>query len=138
MGALSFMTVGVCVAFPLISSGLIDPFIESVYQHSASMGRGNIIIMLIMMTMILLLPLQIFLQHKDKKSVIAYLCGANITEGKLAYEANSRFHTAGRDVAELTLRNYYFEDYFGEARLRSVGLLITGLLLAVMFGVVLI
>ena len=98
MGMLSVLTVIVCIAFPVISSNLIDPYIRFVYQHTASMSRGNILIMLIMMAMILLLPLQILLQNKDKKRVMTYLCGANITENELAYEANTRFHTAGRDV----------------------------------------
>jgi len=137
MGTLSLMSVLVCVAFPVISNLLIDPYICYVYQHITSMDSGNIIIMLIMMGLILLLPFQILLQQKGKKHVIAYLCGANITENKQPYEANTRFHTAGREVEELSLRNYYFENYFGEDKLGKIGLLANIVLLAILFGVVL-
>ncbi|MCX7615414.1 MAG: proton-conducting transporter membrane subunit, partial [Clostridiales bacterium] len=136
MGTLSLMTIVVCVTFPIISKYLIEPYIRFFYFHNVAMDSGNVIIMLIMMVFILLLPLQILLQHKGKKHVIAYLCGANITESTKLYEANVQFHSAGQVVAEMKLRNYYFENYFGEDRLGKIGLLTTVLLLTVLFGII--
>ncbi|MDP4151861.1 MAG: proton-conducting transporter membrane subunit [Bacillota bacterium] len=138
MGTLSALTVLVCIAFPSISTHIIDPYIRHLYQQDVSMNTGNIVIMLIMMALILTLPFQILLQHKDKKHVIAYLCGANITENNLLYEANTRFHTTKMDVEELKLRNYYFENYFGEDKLGKIGVVTTTLLIAVLFGIILI
>jgi ech hydrogenase subunit A len=135
MGMLSFMTIAVCFIFPLISNGLIDPYISLIYQKSVSMSAGNILIMLIMMGLLLLMPLQILLQQRSKKHVIAYLCGANTRDNEMRYEANIFYHTAANEVEELKLRNYYFENYFGEDRMTKIGILASVLLLAVMFGV---
>jgi ech hydrogenase subunit A len=133
LGSLSGLTVAACVAFPLISLYLVDPFIRLVYSGSVSMSRGNLIIMLVMMALLLLLPLQIILQRRDKKHVNAYLGGANIEEnGRIS---NSRFYTAGGDVAKLKLSNYYLEELFGEKKLGIIGALLASGLLAVLCGV---
>ena len=136
MSSLSGLTLFICIAFPLISSYLIDPYIQYVYHQGANMSQSNEIIMLIMLALILLLPLQIFLQSKQKKRVIAYLCGANITENKQDYEANLQYHTAAQTTKEVELRNYYFEGLFGEEKLGKLGLILSVVLLAVLFGVV--
>jgi ech hydrogenase subunit A len=136
LGTLTFLTVAACLAFPLISTYLIDPFIQYVYSGSVSMGRGNLIIMLIMLVFILLVPLQILLQRGDKRRVNVYLGGANIAEYKEMTEANNHFYTAKHDVAELKLSNYYLDEFFGEKRLSMIGLGVTAGLLAVLFGVI--
>ena len=48
-----------CLFFPLISSGLIEPYVVRVFGQSVSMSQGNIIIMTIMMVMIMLFPLEL-------------------------------------------------------------------------------
>ena len=135
LGALAFLTVAACLAFPLISNYLIDPFIQYVYSGSVSMGRGNLIIMLIMMVFILLFPLQIFFQRRDKRRVNVYLGGANIADVTEMSEANDHFYTAAHDTAALKLQNYYLDGFFGEKRLTIIGMAITACLLAVLFGV---
>jgi ech hydrogenase subunit A len=124
-----------CIGFPLISIYLIDPFIKNVYANSVSMSQGNIVIMLIMMVFLLLLPLQIFLQRRDKKHVNAYLCGANLKESDRASEASDHFYTAGHGVAEMKLRNYYLEELFGEKKLGLLGVVLASVLLAILCGV---
>lgn len=141
MGTLSAMTVLICLGFPVISSGLIDPYISATYHEHVNMSAGNVWIMLIMLALVLLMPLQIFLQGRQKKHVIAYLCGANVVDpDKLGdvehdYEANRCYYTAAGARQEVRLRNYYFENLFGENRLGRVGLVLSVCLLAVLFGV---
>lgn len=141
MGSLSVLTVLVCMGFPIISSALIDPYIRQVYLRSANMSGGNILIMLIMLGLVLLLPFQILLQSKQKKHVIAYLCGANVLrcpdtgEPVSPYEANRCYRTAAGQTQEVTLRNYYFRKVFGEEKLGRMGLVLSLCLLAVLFGV---
>ncbi|WP_242941224.1 NADH-quinone oxidoreductase subunit L [Sporobacter termitidis] len=135
LGTLSILTVAACVVFPVISKYLIDPFIKLVYHSTVSMSAGNIVIMLLMMVFLLLLPLQIVLQRRDKRHVSAYLNGANLTEYKDAAEANDHFYTAGHNVQELKLSNYYLEEMFGEKRLGLVGIVLTSMLLAILCGV---
>ena len=54
---LSAATFLACLFFPLISSRFIEPYVYAVYGQSASLGQGNIIIMIIMMAMVMLFPL---------------------------------------------------------------------------------
>src|SRR5208337_4473721 len=81
---LSAATALACLLFPLISSRFIEPYIYAVYGQSASLGEGNIIgkgntiIMMIMMAMVMLFPITFFNYGRGVRVTDAYLGGANL------------------------------------------------------------
>ena len=75
---LSAATFLACLFFPLISSAIIEPYVQGVYGQTASMSQGNIIIMTIMMLMVMLFPLSFLNYGRGVKVMDAYLGGANV------------------------------------------------------------
>jgi ech hydrogenase subunit A len=113
---LSFLTVLVCAIFPLISLTLVEPYLRSAYGIAMSLGRGNIIIMLIMLGLVMLLPIRMLIPRKELKHTSAYMSGTNVAE-------STRFQgSMGREL-ELQMRNYYLTDWFNEKKLLNAGTL---------------
>ncbi len=114
LAVLSCATILVCLLFPVISTLLVNPYVVEVFGHGASMDRGNVIIMLIMMGLILLLPIRLLAYGKHMKEVSIYLGGANADQPK-------RFHGSMGEVQKLYIENYYMDRYFGESHLFNLG-----------------
>jgi ech hydrogenase subunit A len=123
LSAATFLT---CLLFPLISSIFIKPYILDVYGNFADLGQGNVIIMMIMMAMVLLFPLSLIGQGKGPKVVDAYLGGANVKGGE-------RFRTIAGTVQDVSIGNYYLQNFFNEAQLSRWGVIGCTMLLAAMF-----
>jgi ech hydrogenase subunit A len=123
LSAATFLT---CLLFPLISSFFIKPYILAVYGNFADLGQGNIIITTIMMAMVLLFPLSLIGQGKGPKVVDAYLGGANVKGGE-------RFRTIANTVQDVSIGNYYLQNFFNEAQLSRWGVIGCTMLLAAMF-----
>jgi ech hydrogenase subunit A len=117
LGVVAFLTISVCVAFPLVSSRLIEPFIVCLYGMSPTIDRFSMtIIVIIMVGLLIILPMGIFYYaflDKDYKRVGTYLGGANMT--------NTTFEGAMLERQRLTFRNYYMENLFGEKKLFVTG-----------------
>ncbi len=114
LAVLSMATILVCLLFPFISSMMVNPYVIEVFGYGTSMNRGNVIIMLIMMGLILLLPIRLFAYRKQMKEVSIYLGGANTNEPK-------RFYGSMGTVHKIYIENYYMDRYFGENRLFNIG-----------------
>jgi len=128
---LAACTVLVCLAFPLIASGLINPYITEVFGNVPPPEGFNMMVTFAMMVgLLILLPLGIFFfgyVNKNYKRVGTYLGGANLSE--------VTFEGAMASTQTIRLKNYYLKKYFGEDRLFNVGVLVSLTLLCVMFGV---
>jgi ech hydrogenase subunit A len=124
-------TVLVCLAFPLLSSGVITPYLAEVFGEALAPDRFNVMMtFVIMIGLLVLLPLGLFFfgyVNRNYKRVGTYLGGANIDE--------NTFEGAMASTQAIGLRNYYMEKYFGEGRLFNVGVLVSLVLLCIMFGV---
>jgi ech hydrogenase subunit A len=123
LSAATFLT---CLLFPLISSSFVKPYILDVYGKFADLGTGNVIIMMIMMAMVLLFPLSLIGQGKGPKVVDAYLGGANVKSGE-------RFRTIADTVQDVSIGNYYLQNFFNEAQLSRWGVIGCIMLLTAMF-----
>ncbi len=114
------LTVGLCLLFPLVSSLLVDPYIGAVYHHSFSMSRGNILIMVVMLGMLLILPIFFMISLTRGRRKMEYF----YTDGFLS-GANThtpfRFYAAQGQVKKVETQNYYLADLFGERRLERIG-----------------
>ena len=128
---LAVATVVVCLAFPLISSGLIDPYLAERFAKIPVPDTFNVMmIFVIMLGLLILLPLGLFyfaFVNKNYKRVGTYLGGANID--------SITFEGAMASTQTIELKNYYLEKYLGEGRLFLVWVLVSLTLIFVMFGV---
>jgi len=116
-----------CLLFPLISAWFIEPYVIAVYGHAASLGQGNIIIMMIMMALVMLFPASFLNYGRGVKVMDAYLGGANL-------QSSVRFLGSGNAVQEVTPQNYYLRDFINESAMNRWGSRTAALLLAVMFA----
>jgi ech hydrogenase subunit A len=114
-----------CLLFPLISAWFIEPYVMGVYGHAASLGQGNIIIMMIMMALVMLFPASFLNYGRGVKVMDAYLGGANA-------QSSVRFLGSGNVVNEAKSQNYYLRDFLDETALNRWGSRIAALLLGVM------
>jgi ech hydrogenase subunit A len=122
---LSAVTSLACLLFPLISSWLVEPYVLSVYGHSASMSQGNIIIMTIMMVMIMLFPLSFINYGRWVRVTDAYLGGANL-------HSSMRFLGSGNAEYDVTTNNYFLRGVVSEAWLSRYGVVCATALLVLM------
>lgn len=126
---LALFTIFVCALFPVIASFLIEPYIMEIYGTFVSFGRGNILIMSIMLSMVMLFPLSFFNYGKHVKVVDAYLGGGNTAEGTSFVDSFGAPQT-------IAMKNYYLGRYFDEKKLLRLGIVISSVLLLVILGVV--
>lgn len=129
---LAIATVAVSLAFPLISSGLINPYLLEKFGTIPFADTFNVMIVyVIMLGFLIILPLCLLYYgfvNKNYRRVSTYLGGGNID--------NISFEGAMASDQPIQLRNYYMEKYFGENRLFDAGVYIAMTLIFVMFGVV--
>ncbi|MDA8124084.1 MAG: proton-conducting transporter membrane subunit [Deltaproteobacteria bacterium] len=126
------LMMAVCLFFPYISHAMIEPYVISIYGMSATMSRGNIIIMIIMIGMVFLFPFSLPNKSAElkaaKRMVDAYMGGANIP-GRM------RFTGSAGTVRKVAFQNYYLDKYFGEKVLFYPSVFIAlGLLIVLMIG----
>ena len=123
--SLAGLTVVTTFVFPLISSFLIEPFLIQNYGQAAQLGQSNLIIMMMMLFLLVVLPLSILLPHRKHRHVPAYMGGRTTT---------SDMHFAGSlgISRQMELSNYYLDKYFGETKLRTIGIWICTAIIGVM------
>jgi ech hydrogenase subunit A len=132
MVSLSALTIAVCLLFPVITHGLIDPYIQGVYGRGPTLERFNLIlIVVIMMSLLVVFPIGLIYQalRKDYRFVGPYLSGGNLERGT--------FLGAMDQKRPADSRNYYLANYFGESRILRIGLFVSAFFIIVMFGGVL-
>jgi ech hydrogenase subunit A len=131
LAVMAFLTIAVCISFPFISSGLIDPYIASVYGASPTLEKSTLIlIVVIMASLLIVFPIGILYnaRRRDYRLVGPYLSGGNVGE--------TRFYGAMGHALSADTRNYYLSQWFGEPLLLKAGLSCAGFCLIIMFGVV--
>jgi ech hydrogenase subunit A len=128
---LAVSTVVVCLAFPWISSGIINPYLTELFGKIPAPDTFNVMMIFAMIGgLLILLPAGLFyfaFVNKNYKRVGTYLGGANID--------NISFEGAMASTQTIELKNYYLGKYFGEDRLFIIGVLVSLTLIFVMFGV---
>ncbi|UCD57946.1 MAG: NADH-quinone oxidoreductase subunit L, partial [Candidatus Hydrogenedentota bacterium] len=84
---LAFLTIAVCISFPLISSRLVDPYIASVYGASPTLEKATLILIVAIMTSLLVIfPIGVMYnsRRRDYRLVGPYLSGLNVDETSFA------------------------------------------------------
>ena len=127
---LSAMTFATCLFFPLLSMA-IEPYVVGLFGHTGNIGADNFTIMVIMLLMVCLFPLS-FLNYGRKVTVSdAYLGGANVKGDGIQFQGS-----AGA-VQDMGMKNYYFDDFLGEARVFRAGVISGVCMLVVLFALIL-
>ncbi len=118
--SLSILMVGLCLSFPLVSTYLIEPFLEDMYHTYVPnlIGTGNLYIMIMMLCTILILPIavRVLTLGKKNKLVMSYMGGANAGDDR-------NFTDSFGQEKQMYLANWYMPDYFGEKKLLKPSLL---------------
>ena len=125
---LAAMTILVCGLFPLLSNAFIEPYIIAIYGQSTSMSQDNVLIMAIMLALVMLMPLSLLFYGKNLRYADAYLGGTNVVHD------NSKFSGSMGVTKDVTMKNYYLDDYFGEARLCKPTIVATIAIIILMFA----
>ena len=115
------------VLFPLISSYLVEPWLLAIYGKVTLLAQENVMIMLIMLFLLMVLPISTMYYKKDHRQLKPYMGGMTTTD---------RMHFTGAIGIdrEVTLGNYYLENYFGENKMSKIGIPLCIILLGVMFA----
>lgn len=124
---LGITTFLACLLFPYISSRFIEPYVLSVYGHSAAMSPGNILIMTCMISLVLLFPLSFLRYGRGVKVMDAYLSGAN-------FQGSTQFVGSAQQVQSVANSNYYLRNFFNEAQLSKWGMLAATAMLVFMLA----
>jgi ech hydrogenase subunit A len=128
--SLAIPTVLTCMLFQLVAVYAIEPYISNLYGQTISLSRGNGIIMIIMLGMMVLVPLGFMRFAKNRYMVSSYLAGANVS-GSVSFKGSMGA------IQKVENRNYYLSSAFGEAKLTMVSLFLGSALILGMFLVVL-
>ena len=131
LALLAIATVAVSLAFPFISSRLVDPYVQTVFGKFPVIGTFNeLIIFVMLVSLLIILPLGLIYYsyiNKDYIRVGLYLGGANVDD--------IHFEGAMDQKQTADLKNYYLTKYFGEDVLVNIGVIISLTLIFIMFGV---
>jgi ech hydrogenase subunit A len=129
-GAHAVMTVVLCIGFPLISKFILVPYLDDAFGKTEGLALTayDMIIMCIMIAVIVLMFA--FMFGKTKKRIVPiYLSGVNKGDN-VTYEGSMQ-----KDMT-VSLRNWYMDGYFGEARMNLIGGTATAVIILVTLGMV--
>lgn len=123
---LAVLTVAVCLFFPVLSGGVVVPYITDVFADLGATGMlagGNVALMSIM-TAIIVLMVAFFFGKTKKRIVPIYLSGENAGD-------NRTFRNSLKQPQQAALRNWYMETYFGEKKMNRYGIIATVVVIAI-------
>ncbi|MDD2189609.1 MAG: proton-conducting transporter membrane subunit [Eubacteriales bacterium] len=128
---LTLLTIIICLIFPMISSLLIVPYLQTVFPSVSVMAlsSGNMYIMSAMLALVVLLPL-LFNGKSNRRIVPIYMSGANLGDD-LTFRGSMQ-----KDVA-VSLKNWYMEEYFGEKKMNLIGIIAAAAVLVSTFALLL-
>jgi ech hydrogenase subunit A len=130
-GAHAIMTVVICVGFPLISKFILVPYLDEAFgatEGGLALTAYDMIIMCIMIGVIVLMFAFMF-GKTNKRIVPIYLSGVNKGDN-VTYEGSMQ-----KDMT-VSLRNWYMDGYFGEAKMNLFGGVATAVIILVALGMV--
>ena len=121
----SALMITLCVTFPFLSSKVIIPYIDVVFNNAtAVISNDNIVIMVIMLVAIFLVPGAAWLTAKETryKKAPRYINGVN------AGDQMNYIDSMG-EKKRFFLANWYMEDIFGEKKLWNPSIVISILII---------
>lgn len=154
IGLHGIMTIGICLFFPIVSSKMIIPYLNSIpvnvfssqdgmlqavsgfmdqifpVYSALALSQGNMYIMTMMLALLIILPLAFYGKTK-KKIVPLYMSGVGSGD-------DLTYHGSIGQEMQVGLRNWYMEKYFGEFKMNVIGVTTSSIFIVVMFIVTLV
>ncbi|MCQ2751847.1 MAG: hypothetical protein MJ189_01935 [Coriobacteriales bacterium] len=115
-----FLTVGLCIAFPLISSGAVVPYVSNIFNEGSDfIGAGMHWFLALLSFVIALIFLAYTPKTKNKKIQPVYMSGIGINSQERSF-INS---LSGETKA--TQRNWYMDNIFPEKKTSLAGIIVS-------------
>ena len=115
---MAVIAVAACLALPIMSNYLVEPYLVEVYSRYGLMGQGisdeNLWISSILAVFMIVILLGGVNSSKKKRAQV-YLAGVSIDSDQRIYRNSLSGETAA------TSRNLYLDSIFGESRIRPIG-----------------
>lgn len=119
------LMIMLCLAFPIVSSNVIIPYIHQVFNNASQViSNDNIIIMMIMLVAIFAVPAAAWFsaRHTEYKKANRYINGVNAGDQMNYYDSMG-------EKRRFFLANWYMEDIFGEKKLWNPSVVISTVIL---------
>jgi len=125
---LNNVLVALCFLFPAVSTMVIIPYINNVFENATEViSSDNIIIMMIMLFAIFAIPAAAWLsaRHTKYRKVTRYINGVNAGD-------QMNYIDSFGEKRRFFLANWYMEDIFGEKRIWNPSLIISSVCIVVL------
>lgn len=129
IGFIAVLMLGCCVGLPVISLGVVSPYLERVFGSNPQfLGVDNMLIMAVIVAFIAIVFLTPWGRASKKRRVEVYL-GGTCTDPD-----SRRFHGAmGRTMTSVK-RNWYMTDIFPEKTVTAVGIIVCSAVILMAFA----
>lgn len=108
------LVVALCVTFPAVSVGLVEPFLSGMFRNSMPtiISSSDINVMIMMLILIIILPVVVRLLAWGRQNQVSLSYMGGINEGD-----DRSFVDSFGEEKSVYLANWYMSDYFGESKL---------------------
>ncbi len=122
------LAVLACALIPLISNYLVEPYISSILGMSIQPIRDeNLYLSTIIVLFMVIMMFGVLRKKTKAKKASVYLSGVSVdNESRVFLNSLSQ-------PQEATVRNWYLDDWFGEAKLTPIGTIICYILILIAF-----
>lgn len=128
LALMAVLAVLACALIPVISNFMVEPYVSSILGMSIQPIRDeNLYLSTIIVLFMVVMMFGVLRKNTKAKKANVYLSGVSVeNESRVYLNALSK-------PQEATARNWYMEDWFGEAKLTPVGTIICYILILVAF-----
>lgn len=128
LALMAVLAVLACALIPVISNFMVEPYVSSILGMSIQPIRDeNLYLSTIIVLFMVIMMFGVLRKNTKAKKVSVYLSGVSVeNESRVYLNALSK-------PQEATARNWYMEDWFGEAKLTPVGTIICYILILIAF-----
>ncbi len=132
LSVLATLMVTLCVTFPAVSTYIIEPFLEGMFNKPIGnmIGEGNVHIMLMMLFVLLILPVmaRILTRGVKHEPALSYMSGINVGD-------NRKFVDSFDEPKQMYLSNWYVTEWFGENKILRPSLVFSAAALIILLTI---
>lgn len=115
------LSLAVCAGLPLLSAWLVEPYLLAQYGAPGGLGAFNYGVIIVLLFLLIALPALAYALHRRAGHRLAdtYVCGRQMDSHLLVSGALGSWR-------EITLKNYYLDDFFNSGAVLRYSNLICG------------
>lgn len=127
---LTVLTVLAAICFPIVSGYMIIPYLSNTFVSvdALALSSNDMMIMCVMVAVLVILFAFGFGRSK-KRQVHLYMAGVNRGD-------DLTFINSMQQSQDVSLRNWYMNNYFGETKMNVIGVIITAVIIVISWGLV--